>query len=100
YVTDIHGGDYIKIRQVSFKQSPKSFEAKVRGLQGGGSIDIRLDSLQGRSIGQLLVPASDKNMKWTLVKCKTANVKGTYDLFFVFTGTGKELFDFDSWMFK
>ena len=43
YVTAIHDGDYIRVRNVDFKKGAKSFEAVAASSSSGGQIEIRLD---------------------------------------------------------
>jgi len=53
FVTAIDPGDYIKVRDVDFGNGAKTFHARVSSAAGGSSIEIRLDSLTGKVLGNL-----------------------------------------------
>lgn len=100
YVTDIHNGDWIKLQNVAFgNQMPRTFTARVASGLRGGSIEIRLDSVDGRLLGTLTVPGTGGWEQWqTLTLDLPVIATGTHDLFFVFTGRkGPKLFNFDWW---
>ena len=100
YVTDIHNGDYIKLQAVEFGQKvPRTFTARVASGLRGGKIEIRLDSIKGKMIGRLDVPATGGWEKWRDITIDlTAIASGVHDMYFVFTGRkGPKLFNFDWW---
>ena len=100
YVTDIHNGDYIKLQAVDFGQKvPRTFTARVASGLRGGKIEIRLDSIKGKMIGRLDVPATGGWEKWRDITIDlTAIASGVHDMYFVFTGRkGPKLFNFDWW---
>ena len=100
YVTDIHNGDYIKLQNVDFGcRVPRTFTARVASGLRGGQIEIRIDSLGGRLLGTLHVPATGGWEQWqTLTIDLAAIAAGTHDLFFAFKGRkGPKLFNFDWW---
>jgi beta-xylosidase len=103
YVTDIHHGDYIKLQQVAFGQNiPRTFSARVASGLRGGQIEVRVDSLHGQLLGRLHVPGTGGWERWqTLTLDLTSVVRGTHDLYFVFTGRkGPKLFNFDWWQMR
>ena len=100
YVSDIHNGDYIKLQNVCFcNKLPRTFTARVASGLRGGKIEVRVDSLKGKLLCQLEVPATGGWEKWqTLTADFTELVKGRHDLYLVFTGRkGPKLFNFDWW---
>ena len=100
YLTDIHNGDFIKLREVDFgNRVPRTFTARVASGLRGGRIDIRLDSICGQSLGVLNVPATGGWEKWqTLTLDLKTIASGTRDLYLVFQGRkGPKLFNFDWW---
>ena len=116
YVTDIHNGDYIKLRNVAFDNKyPRVFKARVASGLRGGQIEIRLDSVRGRCLGKVNVPGTGGWEKWQTITldldystlkdidAPTRTLSGialpeTADLYFVFTGRkGPKLFNFDWW---
>lgn len=88
-VTDIDDGDYILVKNVSFKNGADSFAANVKGK---GIIDIRLDSADGTSVGSIQF---DTNNFEAITASLKKTVDGVHDLYLVFGGD----FEFDTWQF-
>ena len=100
YVTDIHNGDYIKLRNVDFgRMFPRTFTARVSSGLRGGTIEVRLDSIKGQVMATVNVPATGGWEEWqTIVVDVKAKVAGIHDLYFCFTGRkGPKLMYFDWW---
>ncbi|WP_425487973.1 carbohydrate-binding protein [Microbacter margulisiae] len=100
YVTNIHNGDYIKVRSVDFAKGAKSFDASVASASDGGNIEIYLDSLSGTFLGVCPVKNNNGWQNWTIQSCKVKKEKGIHDLYFVFKGGQGSLFNFNWWKFK
>ena len=103
YVTDIHNGDYIKLRNVDFRRMmPRTFTAVVASGLRGGSIEVRVDSLAGQLLTRLQVGHTGGWNRWqTLVADITSKVVGVHDLYLVFKGRkGPKLFNFDRWQMR
>lgn len=103
YISDIHNGDYIKVREVDFgKQAPARFIFSVASALRGGTLEIRTDSIGGKQIAQISVPHTGGWECWkTLSTPIESEVTGVHDIYFVFTGRkGCELFNFDWWQFS
>ena len=103
YVTNIHNDDYIKLQAVDFGRNfPRIFTARVACALRGGTIDIRVDSIDGKSLGRLEVPHTGGWEKWQTISTDlTATVTGVHDLYFVFHGRkGVQLMNFDWWQMK
>jgi len=99
YVTKIENGDYIKVRSVDFGKGAKKFEASVASASEGGSIEIRIDGIDGELLGTCKVGNTGGLLNWSTVSCKVKIVNGIHDLYFVFKGGNGELFNFDWWKF-
>ncbi|MHA7964848.1 family 43 glycosylhydrolase [Paenibacillus sp. CAU 1782] len=100
-VTDIHNGDYIKVKDVDFGSiGAATFTAQVASASGGGAIELRLDSADGPLVGSLPVAGTGGETGWLPKTTSVSGAAGIHDLFFVFRGppTG-ELFKFDYWQF-
>ena len=116
YVSDIHNGDYIKLQNVAFANKyPRTFTARVASGLRGGRIEIHLDSIGGKCLGTLNVPATGGWEKWqtitidldystiTDIDAPTRTISGlklpeTADVYLVFKGRkGPKLFNFDWW---
>ena len=103
YVSGIHDGDYIKVREVDFEDlSPKCLCVSVASALRGGWIEIRTDSIGGTLIAEMRVPHTGGWECWTSIEADvTVPVTGVHDVYFVFKGRkGCELFHFDWWKFS
>ena len=102
FVTDVHNGDYIKVRDVDFGEKGASgFSASVSSRYLGGQLEVRLDSVDGDLIATLKVPYLGDWKDYKLLSTPVAAVKGIHDLYYVFKGgTPHSLFNFDYWYFN
>lgn len=102
YVTSIHNGDYIKIRDVNFGNIGASrFFASVSSRYHGGNIEIRLDDLTGDLIGTLYAPYTGEWDNWIVIDTKIKKTQGIHNVYFVFNGKEPHaLFNFDYWQFQ
>lgn len=106
YVTDIHNGDYIKLQNVAFgSRVPRTFTARVASGLRGGQIEVRIDSLGGKLLCRLEVPATGGWEQWQTLTADVTSLSplissagNTHDLYLKFTGRkGPKLFNFDWW---
>jgi Beta-xylosidase len=106
YVSSARSKGYIKVREVNFgNQSPKSFSVSLAAGVDGGLLEVRLDSVKGTIISSIQLPRTGG---WDKFKTFTSELKhevtGKHDVFFYFNGqnitAGRELFNFDWWMFR
>jgi arabinoxylan arabinofuranohydrolase len=100
YVTDIHHGDYIKVRSVDFGTGPKTFEARIANGTKDASIEIHLDHVTGPLLTTLVI-TSTNGQSWSTQSAKINNkANGVHDLYFVFKRGDGQLFNFDWWKFN
>lgn len=101
YITSIHNGDHIKVRDVDFgAKGASSFTARTASRYFGGEIELRLDALDGPVIGTLRAPYTGEWENWSLDSTKISGATGVHDLYFLFKGgRPQELFRFDYWTF-
>ena len=102
YISEIHDGDYIKVREVDFgAQSPRYFMASVSSALRGGTLEIHLDSIRGEQIASVKVPHTGGWERWMTVNAALQkDATGVRDVYFVFKGRkGCKLFNFDWWEF-
>lgn len=91
FVTDISDGDWTAISSADFKNGANAFAATVRGK---GIIEIRLDSADGKKVGE--VQFKTESGVFETITCNLdKTVSGVHDLYFVFGGN----FIFDEWQF-
>ena len=88
YVTGIHDGSYIEVRNVDFTgKGAAKFTASVAGATDGGAIELRLDSETGPVVGTLKVKPTGSLDKWEMQSCSVSGAKGVHDLYLKFTGS-------------
>ena len=100
YVSEVHNGDYIKLREVDF--GPKAAaQVRVRAASGlrGGAMEFRLDSLQGEVIATVSITGTGGWERWhDFTAPVSAHAVGRHDLFLTFRGRkGPKLFNLDCW---
>ena len=104
YISEIHNGDYIKVREVDFGRPEKTlrFSASLASALRGGTIDVCLDSIGGKVIASVSVGTTGGWENWrTVTTDKVEAVGGVHDIYFVFKGRkGCKLFNFDWWSFS
>lgn len=102
YITGIHDGDYIKVRDVDFGETgPKRFVAAASSRYHGGEMELRIDGRDGEVIGTLRIPYTGEWENWGEFATDVKSVTGVHDLYFVCKGKKPhELFNFDYWCFK
>lgn len=99
-ITHIHNTDYIRVRNVDFGDGAKRFTAAVASESKSGTIELRLDRLDGTLIGECQIGSTGGKDKWQQRSCQVQKIGGRHDLYLVFRGRHKaELFDFDWWRF-
>ncbi len=103
YISEIHTGDYIKVREVDFgKDAPQTFAVSAASALQGGTLEVHLDSIKGTLVASVQV---GKTGGWEQFRTFSAQmqqpVTGKHDVFFVFKGLkGHKLFSFDWWKFE
>ena len=102
HITEIHNGDYIKVREVDFSRQPREFKASLSSGMRGGTMEVRLDSISGEKIAEVKIGNTGGWYSWKTCKAEIKQgVSGTRDLFFVFTGEkGVKLMNFNWWEMK
>lgn len=103
YVSEIHNGDNIKVREVDFgTKQPTAFIVSAASALQGGRIEVRLDSLTTQPIAVVTIPYTGGWEKWRKVQANvTRQVSGKHDVYFTFTGyKGMKLFNLDWWRFQ
>ena len=102
HITEIHNGDYIKVREVDFSRQPREFKASLSSGMRGGTMEVRLDSISGEKIAEVKIGNTGGWYSWKICKAEIKQgVSGTHDLFFVFTGEkGVKLMNFNWWEMK
>lgn len=102
YVTSVHHGDYIKLRDVDFgTEAASRFTAAASSRYFGGQIELRVDSLEGKLMGTLRIPYTGEWENWKEFTTQVEGVTGVHDLYLVFKGRKPHaLFNLDYWRFE
>ena len=103
YVTNVDNNDYIKVKEVDFGTvGAGTFTANVACGSNGGTVEIRIDALNGELIGTLPISYTGGRDEWVTKATNINGVTGVHDLYFVFKGSELEeqLFNLDHWIFS
>ncbi|MEI6892811.1 MAG: carbohydrate-binding protein [Pontiella sp.] len=97
-ILNIQDGDWLRFDDYFFGSGPNRFEARV--VSGsGGTIELRLDAVDGELIGTCAVPASTTSNAWNTVAVSLNEPRGKHDVYLVFTGGAGELMELDAFKF-
>ena len=101
YVHDIDDGEYILVRGVDFGRKGAKKMMAALGSDGYGCMEVRLDAPDGPMKALIAVtPTGGKTVFKTYTAKFKKRIRGVHDLYFVFTGAGRDLFTFDWWKMK
>lgn len=102
FVNAMRDGAYIKVKGVDFRsQGASDIIARVGTTHNGGvTLEVRADGLQGKLLATLQVPMTGWDDRWALVTSKVEAISGVHDLYFICKGDkpGRVMY-FDYWMF-
>ncbi|MBE0545074.1 MAG: family 43 glycosylhydrolase [Verrucomicrobia bacterium] len=100
-LTDLHNGDWVKVAGVDFGAAgAKRFVARVASVGEGGSIELRLGSLDGKLIGTCKVNNTGGSQTWKEAACEVSAATSVHDLYLKFTGGEAPLLNLDYWRFE
>ncbi|RJE74524.1 glycoside hydrolase family 43 protein [Reichenbachiella sp. MSK19-1] len=103
FITAKKNEAYTKVRNVDFrKEGAGRFTARVGTTHNGGvTMEVRLDALDGKLIGEIEVSMTGGDDRWALRSLDVKEVNGKHDLYFVFKGkASSDIMFFDYWMFS
>ncbi|MFJ2369111.1 carbohydrate binding domain-containing protein [Microbacterium sp. NPDC087665] len=101
-LSGVDDGDFAGISGVDFGAGAKTVSATVKPLVEGGSIQVRLDDVDGQVVAE--IPVDGTVGEWTQVTAEVTGATGEHDLFFVFAApegaeAETDLFEIDNWSF-
>lgn len=71
-----------------------TFQARIASAEQGGEIDIRLDGINGSSIGVCQAPTTGGWQDWTTITCSiNSDVSGERTIYLLFRGKGEYLYN-------
>lgn len=102
-LSKVDDGDFAGISGVNFGDGAKTVSARVKPLVAGGSIQVRLDQVDGPVVAE--IPVTGALGEWTTVQADVAGATGEHDVFFVFAAPegaedGADLVEVDNWAFE
>jgi len=100
-ITNISLGDWIKFENVNFGNGDDIFQARVSSTSNsGGTIEMRIDSIDGMLAGSLSVPDTGSADVYRIIESSVKGTTGNHDLYLKFTGGGSEASMFNVDLFK
>ncbi|WP_223587492.1 carbohydrate binding domain-containing protein [Microbacterium sp. OVT16B] len=101
-LSGVDDGDFAGISGVDFGSGAKTVSARVKPLVEGGSIQVRLDDVDGQVVAE--IPVDGTVGEWTTVQADVTGAAGEHDVFFVFAApegadADADLFEVDNWAF-
>ncbi len=99
--TKISDGNYVRMANVNFSSGAEEFTACV-AAEAGGSIELRLDSVDGKLIGTLDVPSDGSDeLIFNTLSTSVKGATGVHDLYIIFTGSSpRDLMQLEWWQFE
>lgn len=98
-VSKVEHGSWLAVSSADFKDGATEIEVQLASQTDAASIDIRLNDLDGETVGQIDIP--NTTGKWQKLTFPVQVEKGVHDIYFVFKGNANnDLFEFASWSFK
>ena len=95
-VSHIHTGDWLAVSKADLKTGLKSITFHASPVNGGGTVEVRLDSRYGTKLGEVSITGNPST--WKDYSASLSSATGVHDLYFVFKGSsGGELFYLDHW---
>ena len=96
YVTSVHNGDWVKVRNVDFGENGAAkFTFAAGNLVNGGRVEVYLDSIGDRAAASVAVNASGAVNTVEMRR----KITGIHDVYILVRGVDGELFDLDWWKF-
>ena len=96
YVTRIHNGDWIKVREVDFgEEGPKKVTIGTQGFNNPGVVEFYLGSMSDSPFARVAVDGTESVQ--TVDVTSRRPVVGKHDVYILFRGGDDRLFDFDWW---
>ena len=92
----IEDGDYIGFKNIDLTGADKA-DFRVASNGSGGSVEVRLDSADGKLIGKADVAVTGGWQEWTTVSGTLEPATGSHDVYLVFTGGESYLFNLNWW---
>ncbi|MCQ2229026.1 MAG: family 43 glycosylhydrolase [Bacteroidales bacterium] len=103
YVTSVHNGDWVKVRNVDFGDASgaaKFMKVTVTNVKDEGDVEFYLDKLDGRPFAKVSVDKGQTDKVLTVKSKLLSEPTGVHDVYVLFRGGYEELFDMDCWQIE
>ena len=101
HIAYINKGHWIMFKGIKIPDGLSRFTARVScGNNQGGTIELRIGSQTGELIGSCHVKPTGGWANWETVSCEIKELKGTVNLYLVFTGKGNGMFNLNYFGFE
>ena len=98
-ISSIENRDFAVYAAIDFGSGSDGFEARVAAYRNG-SVEIRLDSLDGTVAGICTFNGTGNDADWVVTSCTLSVVSGVHDVYLIFTGENDYLIDVDWFRFS
>jgi hypothetical protein len=96
----IENGDWVRFNRLDFGAGAGAVELRVASATNGGTIEIRLGSVDGPLVGTCELGNTGGWQSWITKTCELRGVKGRHDVFFRFVGESGYLLNVNEWKFN
>lgn len=96
---EIENDDSAAYKYIDFKEGAGKVTLRVKPLENGGSISVRLDQPWTRQIAWINIPAS-RDGEWQTVTADIETTKGVHAVWLSFHGPEKKMFEIDWFRFE
>jgi hypothetical protein len=96
----IENGDWVMYKEIDFEEGAGSAVVRASALHDGGTIEFRLDGVNGTLIGTCPVTHTGGWGYYYDFVCGISNAKGIHDLYLVFRGGSGYLFNIQLFWFE
>ena len=95
----VKNNDWMKFRDIDLGDGAVAISVNAATKGSGGIVELRLDALDGRVIGEVVVQNTGEWNKLENFVSKIKKSKGIHDIYLKFKGNGEVLFNFASFEF-
>ncbi len=99
-ICNIESGDWVRFNTLDFGVGAGVVELRVASATNGGTIEIRLDRVDGPLVGTCEVGNTGGWQSWITQTCELREVKGRHDVVFRFVGGSGYLLNMNEWKFN
>ncbi len=100
YISNVSDGKYIRFNSVDLSHI-KKLVCNIQAIGPGGTMELRSNGIEGALLGKVDIPSKEKvpmDAKWIDMEMSLQKSQGVQDLYFVFKGSGANLFHLD-WIY-